>query len=255
MDNKATSDNISGNSNNKNTKFDTTFDCGQIKELTLPCYFPMTDQEMLYIMKRYTGLSKVRLVAFSAVSWPFPSMSKAVIVSFLEWAFKLENCYISPGGLSGETWLINLRHSFQGTVDTREGDAGKATCTLKLSEQGFDFIIDANFALKLEQRRGNDYFDPAVSSKLECALGDDTATVELKAKRSLIDLNDNIQKVTMKLKKADMEVGDYINSLLSTTRPNLTTIEAKEGRLLLYNNYNTVVSMSIVWSFVIPLLM
>lgn len=171
MDSKEISDNAISGSNNKT--INTTFGYNQLKGLTLYEYFPMTDQDMPYLMDRYTDLSDLCICDFSPVSWPVPALSETVFVSFLEWVFKLEKCHIGIGGLSGETWFMNVWHTYEGTVEMASNDKRKATFTLDFLGPKMSFRTGANFILNLDQRRGNDRLKSLTSSEVIYAYDED----------------------------------------------------------------------------------
>lgn len=56
----------------------------------------------------------------------------------------------------------------------------------------------------------------------------------------MTDLNGNIQNVEIELEQTEFEAGYLINSLLSTTRPNLNRIEISGGKLRQHDNDNAV---------------
>lgn len=91
--------------------------------------------------------------------------------------------------------------------------------------------------MRLNQSRGD--YDPVISSAITYGFGEDRIAVESNAKRHLIDLYADIQEVKMYLRKTGFEAGDYIDTLLSTTRPNMRVIEIVGGTLQRqYNNEN-----------------
>lgn len=79
---------------------------------------------------------------------------------------------------------------------------------------------------------------PTVSVNLAHGLNEDAAILVSKLKRYMIDLNQNIQKVTMKLAKSEFMVEGFINSLLNTARLGLKEIEIHKGNLRQYQNNN-----------------
>lgn len=116
-------------------------------------YFPMIDQELMYIMNRYTGLDKLLLKEVTVVSWPSPTISETVMEPFLRWAFGLKECCINIGGVSGESWLLNVCHSCQGTVDRRADDKREAHFILGFSQGP---ASHAKFHLELTQIRAGE---------------------------------------------------------------------------------------------------
>lgn len=103
-------------SNKKNIKYKTAFDFSRIRKLVFRQYFPSADQELLYIMNRYTGLDILKIGELSFVSWPSPTFGKSAMKAFLKWVFDLKRCDIRILGVSDENWLMNLRSSFRGDL-------------------------------------------------------------------------------------------------------------------------------------------
>lgn len=92
----------------------------------------MEDQELLFIMERFTGLHTLSISDLSTVSWPTPKLSEAAMKRFLKWAFHIKTCHINLCGLSGEAWFMNLWYSSLDTVDERADGRCESSLSLEL---------------------------------------------------------------------------------------------------------------------------
>lgn len=211
-------------SNKKNIKYKTAFDFSRIRKLVFRQYFPSADQELLYIMNRYTGLDILKIGELSFVSWPSPTFSKSAMKAFLKWVFDLKRCDIRILGVSDENWLMNLRSSWGdlGAEDKRE-----SSFTLGFLNRRTRYQSGAKFHLDFIQRL-SDHFR-AMQTHLTYGINDDKEELDSRVTKTLIGIEAKVEKFTMKLQKAQSKLGVHINTLLSIVRPNLRIIEIYGG--------------------------
>lgn len=91
-----------------------------IKELSLDSYEPSRDDELLYLMNCYTELDDLTLYTMEATSLPAATISRSVLMSFMKFFSKCSYYCIAFGGVSGETWLMDLFYNCQ--MDMKKND-------------------------------------------------------------------------------------------------------------------------------------
>lgn len=109
-DSNMDSDGAQQNSNSNNNNI---ADHNHIQRLSLSSYHPSTDDELLYIMENYTELDYLKMEGKSGISWPTTTIGSSVMLPFMKFFQNCKRYDITFGGVSDETWLMNLFYDRQ----------------------------------------------------------------------------------------------------------------------------------------------
>jgi hypothetical protein len=161
--------------------------------------------------------------------WPLLTISKASMVSFLEFVLHTESYSIAIGSISGESWLLDAYHTGYRNVYNSGRDS---YFTIALIEEDSHYVSHVEFSLSISKGKGS----TGSYVKVAYDLNDDHTARDLSLKHNLTHLHSSIENLIMNWGAHRIEVGSYIDTLLINAQNlNLKRIEIIGG---LFNRYS-----------------
>lgn len=131
-------------------------------------------------MNNFRSLEHLTMEGKSGICWPTSKTNKSVMLSFMEYIQECNYYSIKLGGVTGETWLMDL---FYDSLEDSEEDGRPKTyfyIVFGKSEEGHSYTLKGNFELHIEQQ--NEGLDASLHLY---EVNDDVGDVESKVKDRL----------------------------------------------------------------------